>query len=105
MPSAKLFIPPAVAHIWQWFCELSQTRQIGMSAGPITFAEIEAYARLMKIEMHPWAVALIRRIDQAVMAAEREKSQAPKADPNAIPIGDAAGVKAMFKRISGKQNG
>jgi len=57
-------LPPALAHVWAWFCELSGARGAGMySLAPITFQDIEAWARLTGHRPSPAEVGLLRQLD------------------------------------------
>jgi hypothetical protein len=56
-------LPDLYAHLWRDFWELHQTRQVGMSANAITYAEIEAYSRLLHRELSTSDVTIIKRLD------------------------------------------
>lgn len=57
-------IPAALAHIWDWFCELSASRTgNGGGANPIAFTEIEAWARLTGRLLTPRDVRAIGLLD------------------------------------------
>jgi hypothetical protein len=55
-------------HIWEWFSDLHNARQVGFAANPISFQEIESFCRLTGALISPWELSVIRRIDQAVLA-------------------------------------
>jgi len=81
---AELVIPPCpsmLAHIVQcffgsdkrlriggWFGELSETRPSGFGAGAITYAEIDAWARLTGRSPTRFEVYVLRRADAAFVA-------------------------------------
>jgi hypothetical protein len=69
-------IPAAVAHLWDWFCELSGART-GSSGGPnpIQFSEIEAWARLTGRALAPRDVQAIALLDQAFFAELAEQDR------------------------------
>lgn len=56
--------PSAMSHIWSAFLDLSQTRGQGFS-GPlaITYQEIRCYCDLTGIDMTPYEVKLVKRLD------------------------------------------
>jgi len=58
-------VPEAGRLLWKWFADLSATRTYH-AAGPhpISYAEIEAYARLMRWPLEPRHVELIRALDR-----------------------------------------
>ncbi|MCP3065845.1 hypothetical protein LXT21_44465 [Myxococcus sp. K38C18041901] len=57
-------LPEALAHVWGWFCELSGARGAGgFSIAPISFQDIEAWARLTGHQPTPAEVVLLRQLD------------------------------------------
>lgn len=57
--------PLNLGYIWTWFCALSEARGSGgFGASPITYPQIEAWARLMRTEVTPWEVGILRRLDR-----------------------------------------
>lgn len=76
-----------------------------MAANAITYAEIDAYDRRMSADLSIWAVRLIRRIDDAVLAIMAPASE-PPADPNMagqIPASDVKSLRAMFRGLGAKK--
>jgi hypothetical protein len=70
-------IPPGCAHVWIWFSELNEVR--GGAAGtsgwipsPISFFEIESWARLTERQLSPSEIAMLRSIDRVWLAPEDE---------------------------------
>lgn len=51
-------IPPGAAHVWDWFVTLASSVE-----GPISFPDIAAWARLMRLAPDPWEIALINDLD------------------------------------------
>lgn len=75
---------PAVEHIWSWFNRLSGTRGGGFGPAPITFQEIDAWARLTDSRPTPWEIEQLLRLDQIWLSetAKRiETKTAPKKTP------------------------
>lgn len=73
-------VHPSHAHLLAWFDQLSDTRG-GTHNGPapITFAEIDAWARLYGRRLACWEIDTLRRMDDAclrVYAEERAKRAA-----------------------------
>lgn len=56
--------PDPARHLWRVFNSLQNTRQMNYSAQqPITYAEILAYGTLMRDNLEPWEVSLIKTLD------------------------------------------
>lgn len=63
---------------WQWFVHLSRTRSSnGYSPNPISYAEIEAYARLYRWPLEPRHVDMILAMDQVWLDHMRSEAGAP----------------------------
>lgn len=76
----RIDLPAGWEPFWRAFLDLSATRGVGFDGpAPITFAEIEAYARLMRLPLEPRHIAIIRAIDRAWIdkAARTERPSAP----------------------------
>lgn len=59
-------VPEAGRLAWRWFCALNETRTYHFGGpNPISFAEIEAYARLHRWPLQPHHVDLICKLDRA----------------------------------------
>lgn len=56
-------IPEELNYLLYMFYELSATRPVGMSVGPIAFSEILAYNQLHNVGIVPWEVEAIKRLD------------------------------------------
>lgn len=83
--------PQALEHVWLSFMDLAGTRDVGLSLGPITFAEIDAFRRLTQADLSAWDVRLIRRLDTAVRTVMSPKKGGE------IPASNGAGVAAMLR--------
>ncbi len=46
-----------------------------MAANPISFTEIEAFNRITLAGLTPWDIALIRRIDDAILASRSDEPE------------------------------
>lgn len=76
-----------------------------MGLGPISYREIEAYRRQTLDDLTAWEVRLIRRLDNAVrgvIAQQKPKPQTPQSEPEAIPVSDVKGVRALFAGLKAK---
>ena len=56
--------PKEFLYVWDWYSELDGTRGFTESGScPITFQEIDAWARLFCIDIGPFEVFLIKQLD------------------------------------------
>lgn len=84
-------IPAGGNLLWRWFNDLAASRTWHASgANPVSYAEIEAYARLHRLPVRPDHVAALRAMDETylrVLAARRQdvssgvKTLPPKSGP------------------------
>lgn len=63
-------MPELGAHLWSWFSQLHKARQ-----GPITYSEIEAWARLTGNSPQAWEVQAIKEIDVAYLKHQTEEAK------------------------------
>lgn len=72
-----------------------------MASNPLTYTEIEAFARLSRIELSAWEADLYCRLDDATLAAWRGDLPAAKADDpdevEAIPVTDTKRLRDMLR--------
>lgn len=106
LAGGKPVMPEAGVLLWNLFMEISASRTYH-AAGPhpISFAEIEAYARLNRWPLQPHHVAIIRAMDDTWLEHTYRKMQAGNGHDghtfdsaryaNAHPI-TAAGFDAVF---------
>lgn len=60
--------PPEIAYLWGCWNELHEGRSSGgMSLNPISWADIEAYSRVLDERLEPWEARAIRAVDNAYM--------------------------------------
>lgn len=65
-------LPEPASHLMAWFYDLSATRSVGMALNPISYTEIEAWARLTGNKPAPWEVSAIRQLDAAFLQSCHE---------------------------------
>lgn len=59
-------LPEAGCLIWSWFVELSASRTYGMSGpNPLSWSEIEAWARLRRWPLSDSHITILRALDRA----------------------------------------
>lgn len=94
-------VPEPCRMLWGWFADLTATRTWhAHGPNPITYCEIEAYARLNGIPIRPQDVAAIRRLDAAWLSATLSKLR-----QGAAPGGGSAATEeinpALFDAVFG----
>jgi hypothetical protein len=93
-------LPPALSHIWVWFCDLSRSwTSYGHGLNPISFSEIDAWARVMQTNPTPWEIGLIRRIDAAVL---KKLMETPGKNPGEASVRDTAAVQSVFAGLKAR---
>jgi hypothetical protein len=71
--------PQVLSYLWQHFINLNNSRQSGMGMNPISYSEIDAYCRLMKVSLSTFDVSAIKRLDViALNASSTPKSTSIK---------------------------
>jgi len=82
----ELRTPPApepLAHLMQWFRQLSLARPMGVNAPqPITWPDLAAWSGLMQLHLQPWESRLLSDLDAHWRTAWRDGREKPR-DPNA----------------------
>lgn len=67
-------LPGSLAHVWEWFTELSNARGAGaFSLNPISFQDIESWARLTGNQLTSFEVQLLRRLDEVFLVETSKK--------------------------------
>ena len=60
--------PVELIYLLGWFAELSATRgSTGFSILPLSYLEIDAWARLTDVDPTPFEVGVLRRLDEAFL--------------------------------------
>lgn len=81
-----------------------------MAPCPISYQEIEAYSRLMRLDLSPWEIETICRLDNAALhnwSARQKRQQHGQANgpPAEIPVDDTTNMKALFKGLVTRKKG
>ena len=82
MPEAKAKLaervsPGVLAYLWQWFLELHGHRGVGpMGPAPLTWLDLDAWARRMRRDPAPWEFDVLSRLDDTFFAV----TMPPKAE-------------------------
>lgn len=100
----RALFPERLAHLWAWYCELAAARtSSGFGVNPITYPDIEAWARIMRIIPTPFEARVLRQVDNAIL--EKIAARASKKS-NEISVDDKDGLTSLFaglrKRVNAK---
>lgn len=69
----QIDIPVLMIHIWEWFIELSATRQYSeFGALPFTYQEIRSWSELTGTSVSPLDVKIIKELDNAYLVMSRK---------------------------------
>lgn len=83
LAGGKPVVPEAGVLLWNLFMEISASRTYHAAGpNPISYAEIEAYARLHRWPLAPHHVASIRALDDAWLEHAYRKQDAALATPD-----------------------
>lgn len=73
-------------------------------ANPITYPDIDAWARLTGCAPTGWEVSVLRRMDAASMAASAKNAPVSKDEPSApIDINDGREVVGFMRSMMGRK--
>ena len=74
----SLDIPFYIAHVWEWFWQISRGRSSGMSgANALTRQDIKAWKDLLEIQIRPVEVEILYEIDAVYLKhiADKQKKK------------------------------
>lgn len=92
-------MPPNPApHVIDRLIEIGLTEAPGLGAGPLTWMQIEAWARLTGIMLEPWEARLIRRLSGDYLAESRKAEDLNCPPPWRAPV-TAAMREAEAQRL------
>lgn len=60
---------------WQYFIDLHNKRQAGMSINPISWSDIRAYFSLIQYQPYQWEIELIAKLDNVVLQVHHEQQE------------------------------
>lgn len=64
--------PENAAYLLGYFDELSSGRQVGMGLSPVSFSDMMAWSNLKKVELEPWEVDALKRLDMLFMSVQNK---------------------------------
>jgi hypothetical protein len=67
--------PLELEYLYAWFVELNSARQSGMDVCPITFSEMKDWSSLFSIELKPFEIRILKRIDTLYVNHFRSKQK------------------------------
>lgn len=73
-------LPDGLLYLWGWFMRLCAARgSSGFGPNPLSYAELDAFARLMGVTLQPWEVDTLRDLDVEFMrSVAQAKPQPPE---------------------------
>ena len=87
LSGARVRPPEAGRPLWNAFQRLNATRTYHMAGpNPISFAEIEAFARLMRQPLEPWHVTILMDMDAAWLTQATARAKVPEGVKALPPI-------------------
>jgi hypothetical protein len=95
-----------VAHVWQWWIDLHCQRRTGMDDCPLTYTDIDAWARLMDTQPRPDEIALLIRVDRTMLAKWRKEREAKaNGETNIVDPKNPAAVRALTSNLGKRKKG
>lgn len=97
-------IPAGGELLWRWFLDLNRTRRAGLAGPePISYGEIEAYARASGWPIEPRHVAILRAMDDAWMEHSRKRTApAPEGVKAMGPVSTTPMTAGLFDAVFGR---
>lgn len=93
-----------MAHVWSWFLDLRRSVGGGYGIIPISYSEIDAYSRLLRVQMAPFEVQLIRLVDEACVAASSAEKKPTEGNLRASASAkDGHEVAELFRGLGAKK--
>lgn len=90
-------------YLWLWYQELAATRQFSDGiAHAICHREIRAWAENTGRVPNPWEVSVIRRMDDASLAARYEEVGPDRRDNVEFAVTDTVAVKAVMSNLKAR---
>lgn len=76
-----------------------------VGANPISYLEIDAWARLTSCAPSPWEVSVLRRMDSACMARQAKDAPISKDEPTQIDASDGREVVGFMRAMAARRRG
>ena len=80
-PEQDNWPPEQIGYLWHWFNDLTDWRVVSMGIEALSHQEIESWARLFRIDISPFEVDVLRRLDRE-FRAYRNEMDAPEQATN-----------------------
>lgn len=72
-------LPEQIGYLWHWFVDLSDWRVVGEAVNALSHQEIEAWARLFRVDISPFEVDVLRKLDRVYrLHAQGDLAEEPK---------------------------
>ena len=73
-------LPLSLAYIWDWFVTLNIYRNSSFSIAPIQISEMKSFFEMINVDILPWELSALMRVDLAFLEVHRESTDNPKTD-------------------------
>lgn len=101
LSGARVRPPEAGRPLWNAFQRLNATRTYHMAGpNPISFAEVEAFARLMRLPLEPWHVTILMDMDAAWLAGA-QRAKVPEGVKTLPPVSQQPLSAALLDVVMG----
>ena len=69
-------LPSELCHVWEFYRDIEVGARTSNGFGPniMLWSEIESWMRITGIELHPWEVSVIKRLDLEFVAIFNEET-------------------------------
>lgn len=96
-------IPAGGELLWRWFMDLHKSRTLhAAGANPISYAEIQSYASLMRWPIEPRHVMILRAMDETYLKASvMPQASAPEGVKTLPPVSSAPVTSALIDAMFG----
>jgi hypothetical protein len=99
-PGNRAKIPLGSAVLWGAFIHLSNARSMGQAGpNPVSFAEIEAYCRVMRMPLEPHHVGILLAMDDAWLKKVSRGGAIPEGVKTLPVASDHSITPAMFDLV------
>jgi hypothetical protein len=90
--------PPALHYVWKAFFRMRRRKGAGFSGpAPLEWSDFDAFVRRSGLNLSPWEVELLERLDDLYLAALAAQSE-QDANPNNAEMADIDSVRDVLSR-------
>lgn len=97
---AELQLPPfprALAYLWAAYLRMRRRKAAGFNGpNPLEWPDVDAFVRCSAVDLRPWEIELIERIDDLFLSPEAKTVPTS----GAAPATDSAAVKSVLLAVA-----